>query len=139
MWIGLGALITLIAWLVAELIPFFSSLLGVIASLFITSFTFILPGFMYLILLRDGAPASPYLIESETETYHQEEKERRLNSKDYKRSQMFKTFRNSVLAVCAVACIIIGSVILGLGVWASAEDIKHSFAEGTVGRPFSCN
>lgn len=42
-WIGLIATITAIAWVIAEAIPFFSDLLGIISSLFISGFTFYFP------------------------------------------------------------------------------------------------
>jgi len=113
MWIVVTAVITFVAWLVASLIPFFSALLGIIAALFISSFTFIFPGFMYFVLLREGARPSPYVVEEDaTETYQDEKK---------RSSKLEK----ATLDVCAGACILIGFAVLGLGTWASAEDSEY--------------
>lgn len=46
-WILMIALMSVIAWVVAEAIPFFSDLLSIISSLFISGFTFYLPGIMW--------------------------------------------------------------------------------------------
>ena len=42
-WIFLIAAITIVAWVIAEAIPFFNALLGIISSLFISGFTFYFP------------------------------------------------------------------------------------------------
>ncbi|KAF2762558.1 putative amino acid transporter [Pseudovirgaria hyperparasitica] len=54
-WIGLCAVVTVIAWIVAEAIPFFNALLGLISSLFISGFTFYFPALMWFILIKQGA------------------------------------------------------------------------------------
>lgn len=53
-WIGLIALITVIAWVIAEAIPFFSDLLGIISSLFISGFTFYFPALFWFMLIKEG-------------------------------------------------------------------------------------
>ena len=53
-WLGLVALITVIAWVIAEAIPFFSDLLGIMSALFISGFTFYLPALMWFLLIKEG-------------------------------------------------------------------------------------
>lgn len=53
-WIAFIAVITILAWVVAEAIPFFSDLLSIVASLFTSGFSFYLPPIMWLVLLRKG-------------------------------------------------------------------------------------
>ena len=53
-WIGLIATITLIAWVIAEAIPFFNDLLGIISSLFISGFTFYFPALFWFGLIKEG-------------------------------------------------------------------------------------
>lgn len=53
-WVALVLGITIFAWFVAELIPFFSALLGLISSLFISWFTFCFPPLFWIFLLREG-------------------------------------------------------------------------------------
>lgn len=52
-WISVLAVITVIAWVIGEAIPFFSSLLGVIASLFISGFTVYFPPILWFTLLKE--------------------------------------------------------------------------------------
>lgn len=53
-WITLVAVITIIAWLIAESIPFFDDLLSISSALFISGFTFYFPALMWFKLLREG-------------------------------------------------------------------------------------
>ncbi|KAK5113930.1 hypothetical protein LTR62_003053 [Meristemomyces frigidus] len=53
-WIGLIAVITLISWVIAEAIPFFNALLGLISSLFISGFTFYFPALFWFKLVKVG-------------------------------------------------------------------------------------
>jgi hypothetical protein len=53
-WLGAVTIITLAAWLIAELIPFFSELLSLVGSLFISGFSFYLPPVMWFVLLKEG-------------------------------------------------------------------------------------
>jgi hypothetical protein len=53
-WLGLVALVTVIAWVVAEAIPFFSDLLGIMSALFISGFTFYFPALMWFLLIKEG-------------------------------------------------------------------------------------
>ncbi|KAK4188732.1 transmembrane amino acid transporter protein-domain-containing protein [Podospora australis] len=53
-WIAFDAGITLFAWVIAEAIPFFSPLLALCGALFITAFTFYLPGIMWFMFIKEG-------------------------------------------------------------------------------------
>lgn len=53
-WILLSAVITIIAWVIAEAIPFFSDLLSIMSALFISGFTFYFPAMMWFMLLKKG-------------------------------------------------------------------------------------
>lgn len=54
-WLGLVFFITVIAWIIAEAIPIFSSLLSIMSSLFVSGLAFYFPPVMWYILLREGA------------------------------------------------------------------------------------
>ncbi|KAG8629861.1 hypothetical protein KVT40_001480 [Elsinoe batatas] len=53
-WLVLLAVITVIAFVIAEAIPFFSALLGIISSLFISGFTFYFPALFWFQLIKEG-------------------------------------------------------------------------------------
>lgn len=53
-WLGLIATITIIGWVIAEAIPFFNSLLGIISSLFISGFSFYFPALFWFQLIKEG-------------------------------------------------------------------------------------
>ncbi|KAI1111216.1 transmembrane amino acid transporter protein-domain-containing protein [Nemania sp. NC0429] len=57
-WILLITLITVTAWVIAEAIPFFSDLLAISSSLFVSGFTFYFPAMMWFMLIRQGSPFS---------------------------------------------------------------------------------
>ncbi|KAJ5997425.1 hypothetical protein N7522_009085 [Penicillium canescens] len=58
-WLGIITVITIIAFVIAEVIPFFEDLLSLISALFISGFTFYIPALMWLILIRKGSWTSP--------------------------------------------------------------------------------
>lgn len=53
-WLALITFITIIAWVIAEAIPFFSDLLSISSSLFISGFTLYFPAMMWFMLIRKG-------------------------------------------------------------------------------------
>ncbi|EPE07159.1 amino acid transporter [Ophiostoma piceae UAMH 11346] len=53
-WLGLITVITLIAWVIAEAIPFFSDLLSICSCLFISGFTFYFPAAFWFKLIKEG-------------------------------------------------------------------------------------
>ena len=53
-WVALIAVLTLIAWVIAEAIPFFNALLGLISSLFISGFSFYFPALFWFTIVKEG-------------------------------------------------------------------------------------
>lgn len=53
-WLVLITAITIIAWVIAEAIPFFSDLLAICSALFISGFTFYFPAMMWFMLIKKG-------------------------------------------------------------------------------------
>ena len=53
-WLMLIAGLTIIAWVIAEAIPFFNALLGIISSLFISGFTFYFPALFWFAIIKEG-------------------------------------------------------------------------------------
>lgn len=53
-WLILILIVTIFAWIIAEAIPFFSDLLGLISSLFISGFSFYFPAIMWFVLIKEG-------------------------------------------------------------------------------------
>ncbi|UNI19537.1 hypothetical protein JDV02_005717 [Purpureocillium takamizusanense] len=54
-WLAVISVITLAAFIIAEVIPFFSDLLSISSSLFVSGFTFYLPAMMWFKLLKKGS------------------------------------------------------------------------------------
>lgn len=54
-WVSACAIVTIIAWVIAEAVPFFNDLLGLISSLFISGFSFYFPALFWFVLLREGS------------------------------------------------------------------------------------
>lgn len=53
-WLGVISAATVIAFVIAEVIPFFSDLLSISSALFISGFTFYFPAIMWFLLIRKG-------------------------------------------------------------------------------------
>lgn len=53
-WLTLLVVITIIAWIIAEAVPFFNDLLGLISALFISGFTFYFPALFWFCLIKEG-------------------------------------------------------------------------------------
>lgn len=53
-WVALISVVTVIGWIIAEAIPFFNALLGLISSLFISGFTFYFPALFWFQLVKVG-------------------------------------------------------------------------------------
>jgi hypothetical protein len=53
-WVVLIAAITIIGWIIAEAIPFFNALLGLMSALFISGFTFYFPALFWFQLIKEG-------------------------------------------------------------------------------------
>ncbi|OJJ32524.1 hypothetical protein ASPWEDRAFT_54103 [Aspergillus wentii DTO 134E9] len=58
-WLSLIIFATILAFIIAEVIPFFSDLLSICSSLFISGFTFYFPAMMWFMLIRKGSWTDP--------------------------------------------------------------------------------
>lgn len=106
-WAALIAAITIIGWIIAEAIPFFNALLGLISSLFISGFTFYFPALFWFQLIKEG----------------------KWNASTH----------NIVLSLANAGCLIIGVATLGLGTYASVQDIMDQYNSGSVRGSFTCD
>jgi hypothetical protein len=106
-WTTLIGVITIISFIIAEAVPFFNALLGLISSLFISGFTFYFPSLFWFYLLKEG----------------------KWNASRW----------NIILSITNVAVGVIGLVILGMGTWASVQEIVDQYAGGDVSGSFTCD
>ena len=58
-WLALITAATIVAFIIAEVIPFFNDLLSISSALFISGFTFYFPAMMWFMLLRKGSWTEP--------------------------------------------------------------------------------
>ncbi|GAB1193442.1 hypothetical protein APSETT444_002658 [Aspergillus pseudonomiae] len=54
-WLALITVLTILAWVIAEAVPFFDDLLSITSALFTSGFSFYLPPVMWFFLLRKGS------------------------------------------------------------------------------------
>jgi hypothetical protein len=54
-WLALIVVLTILQFVVAEVIPFFDDLLSIISSLFVSGFTFYFPAIMWFMFIREGS------------------------------------------------------------------------------------
>lgn len=59
-WLLLVVVITIIAFVIAESIPFFSDLLSISSSLFVSGFTYYFPPIMWYMLIKEGPVWAPH-------------------------------------------------------------------------------
>ncbi|KAI1330339.1 amino acid transporter [Xylariaceae sp. FL0255] len=110
-WAGLLFITWVLAWVIANSIPFFSSLLSLLSSLFDSFFGFIFWGVAYFRMRKaDGVPT------------------------------LFKerTFRGIFEGLINVFLIIAGIFILTVGTYATVQEIINEYAANEVGGAFSC-
>ncbi|KAJ5786752.1 uncharacterized protein N7503_011964 [Penicillium pulvis] len=58
-WLAVVTVLTILEFVVAEVIPFFDDLLSVISSLFVSGFTFYFPAIMWFMFIRKGSLFDP--------------------------------------------------------------------------------
>lgn len=119
-WIGLNLGLWVLAFIIAEVIPFFSDLLSLMSSLFDCWFGFVFWGVAYFKLKR----------------LHY----RRQGEPDVTMGQIFKraTLVGKVEYVINIALVFIGFYILGPGLYATVQSIIWSYQSGLYGSAFSC-
>ncbi|SGZ54636.1 CIC11C00000004316 [Sungouiella intermedia] len=114
-WTGLNLGLWLIAFVVAEVIPFFSDLLSLMSSLFDCWFGFVFWGVAYFKLIRYYNPETSF-------------------------TSYFKTASliTKLEMIANVILVIIGLYILGPGLYATIKSIVLSYESGLYGSPFTC-
>ncbi|GAP89231.2 putative n amino acid transport system protein [Rosellinia necatrix] len=110
-WAAILLVTWILAFIIANSIPFFSSLLSLLSSLFDSFFGFIFWGVAYFRMRKaDGAVSI---------------------LKD-------RTFRGLFEGVLNIIIILTGVFFLTVGTYATIQGIIDEYAAGSVGRPFSC-
>ncbi|KAI0526495.1 amino acid transporter [Xylaria bambusicola] len=110
-WAGILLVTWLLAFVIANSIPFFSSLLSLLSSLFDSFFGFIFWGVAYFRMRKaDGAVS---LLRD-------------------------RTFRGWFEGILNIIIILTGLFFLTAGTYATIQGIIDEYEAGTVGRPFSC-
>ncbi|CRL19459.1 Amino acid transporter, transmembrane [Penicillium camemberti] len=110
-WGGILAALWLAAFIIAEVIPFFSDLLSIMSALFDSFFGFIFWGTAYI----------------------------RMRAEDHgPRFFMVRGIRGWLGFIFNVFLIIVGFFFLGPGTYAAVMSVVTSYADGTVGGVFTC-
>lgn len=110
-WAAILAVLWVFAFIIAEVIPFFSDLLSLMSSLFDSFFGFIFWGTAYLRMRRaDYGPG-------------------------YWRSRGYRGYLGILVNVTLIG---IGFFFLGAGTYVSVQSIIDNYAAGGVGKPFTC-
>lgn len=114
-WTGLNLGLWIIAFVVAEVIPFFSDLLSLMSSLFDCWFGFVFWGVAYFRLIKFYNPKTSF-------------------------TSYFRTASLLTKAEFAVNIflVLIGFYILGPGLYATIQSIIWSYESGLYGSPFTC-
>ncbi|KAI2637314.1 amino acid transporter [Xylaria nigripes] len=111
-WAGILFIIWVLAFVIANSIPFFSSLLSLLSSLFDSFFGFIFWGVAYFRMRKADGAISLY--------------------KD-------RTLRGLFEGILNIIIILTGVFFLTVGTYVTIQGIIDEYASGTVGRPFSCD
>ncbi|KAK2752746.1 hypothetical protein FQN55_005877 [Onygenales sp. PD_40] len=110
-WAGILAVAWTLAFVIAEVIPFFSDLLSIMSSLFDSFFGFIFWGVAYMRMRKaDYGP-------------------------DFYRTRGWRGWAGLILNLIIIG---IGFLFLGPGTYASVESVILNYRLGTVGSAFSC-
>ncbi|KAL2211808.1 hypothetical protein CC79DRAFT_221172 [Sarocladium strictum] len=101
----------LAAWLIANLVPFFSCLTSFVAAAFVSAFGFVIPACAWFSMrLEDPMPRTPG-----------------------------RTLLNRIQIVCWAMILVFGVCYVGVvGMAASAVNLVDEFAKTGIGRPFAC-
>jgi hypothetical protein len=116
-WIGINLLTWILAFIIAEVIPFFSDLLALMSSLFDCWFGFVFWGVAFIRL-----------------------KESKYRGSFTNQRELFKrlTTGEKIEYVTCVILILIGFYIFGPGTYATIDSIIVTYQSGLYGSPFSC-
>ncbi|CED85509.1 Amino acid transporters [Phaffia rhodozyma] len=107
-WLGLIVSIIAFCFVIAEVVPFFDELIGLVGAVFASMFSILIPGLMWLYDNHNEKPNGS------------------------------RTLRNKIIYMISAMMMVVGFALLVLGLYASVENIKNAFAAGSVGSPFTC-
>jgi len=124
-WSAIIAVTWVAAFVIAEVIPFFSDMLSLMSSLFDGWFGFIFWGIAYF-RMRGGA------------NWLGLEGTVRLTDKDEKRWNAHRPILRAFEDAINYGLILIGAYVLSAGTYVSIQSIIDSYDAGLVGSPFSC-
>ncbi|KAB8238903.1 hypothetical protein ETB97_003916 [Aspergillus alliaceus] len=110
-WAGILAVLWVLAFIIAEVIPFFSDLLSIMSALFDSFFGFIFWGVAYLRMRREDYGPGFYKN---------------------------RGFRGWFGFILNIFLIIVGLFFLGPGTYAAVDSVVLNYQAGTVGSAFSC-
>lgn len=108
----LFAFLTAKGFVLSQLIPFFSSLLSIIASVTVVWFTFGLSGVIWLADNKKYSHRSP--------------------------SGWFGNTEKKCMTLLSAFIVLMAVVITPLGIYSAVESIKEGYREGSYSHPFAC-
>ncbi|KAJ5634399.1 hypothetical protein N7528_002241 [Penicillium herquei] len=124
-WLVVVTVLTILEFVVAEVIPFFDDLLSIISSLFVSGFTFYFPAIMWFMFIRQGSIFSS--------------------------KNIFLTVVNGIIFAIGLIVLVAGTYASVVDIVsctqincfvspidANLPDQINSYADGTVGGVFSC-
>ncbi|KAJ5720905.1 N amino acid transport system protein [Penicillium malachiteum] len=124
-WLVVVAVLTILEFVVAEVIPFFDDLLSIISSLFVSGFTFYFPAIMWFMFIREGSMFSS--------------------------KNLLLTVINAIIFAIGLIVLVAGTYASVVDIvsctriycfvsstYANLFDQINSYADGTVGGVFSC-
>ncbi|PWN27537.1 hypothetical protein BDZ90DRAFT_232512 [Jaminaea rosea] len=129
LWIAILAVLGVVAFVVAEAIPFFSDLLGIISSLLISAFTLWLPsvrGLRFTLMLEAKLTFSSPLVRVQVLWYFMLRQGAPLSR------------QNLIHTLLCLVCFIYGVTVLGVGTYANVDSIVQKYTVGKVRSAFSC-
>ncbi|PWN48237.1 hypothetical protein IE53DRAFT_389581 [Violaceomyces palustris] len=118
-WVGICATLWTVAFVISQVIPFFSDLLSIISSLFTVWLTYGLSSFLWL---HDNHPSRSELLTNVSG-----------------RGGYFSTRWKGLLFFFNLLMILFSAAIMGLGTYSAVKAIKDGYDQGDFGGPFSCS
>ncbi|TIB70591.1 hypothetical protein E3Q18_00540 [Wallemia mellicola] len=112
LWIFMAFVTWMFGFVLSQLIPFFSSLLSIIASVTVVWFTFGLSGVIWLADNKKYSHRSP--------------------------SGWFGNTGKMCMTLLSAFIVLMAVVITPLGIYSAAESIKEGYREGSYSHPFAC-
>ncbi|PVH17125.1 uncharacterized protein CXQ87_000005 [Candidozyma duobushaemuli] len=122
-WISMMSLSIIFGFIIASAIPFFGDLVALIAALFGTTFTLIVPGFIAIYNMG---------------SYVKKEGDHLLTWLPLCNRAWKKSRSNIINASLAWFCIVFGTYILVTGTYGAVQSIVDGYNNGTVSSAFSC-